>query len=275
MKTAVITGGNSGIGKATAVALAKKQYRVIIHGRDAEKTIQAVEEIKLKSESSNVEGISTDISVIAGMRKLSDAIKEKTNTIDALVLSTGVILPNQVFTADGLEAGFAIQYLSRFAVTQMLMPELISGKAKIVMVGAPVIKGAKIFFDDISLKNNLTMIRAMAQEMFANHLFVQEFAKRNPDNKVVINMANVGVANTGIVRHSNFFFKIGLGIFGTSPEKAAANFVYLASDDEVNFSGYFLKKPGRPEVKFKYNYDASISERLWNLSLELIKPVCR
>ena len=273
MKTAVITGGNSGIGKSTALALAKKHYRVIIHGRDAEKTIQAVEEIKLKSGNSNIEGISVDISVLSGMRKLSDAIKEKTNTIDALVLSTGVILPNQVFTADGLEAGFAIQYLSRFAVTQMLMQELIAGKAKIVMVGAPVIKGAKIFFDDITLKNNFTMIRAMAQEMFANHLFVQEFAKRNPEKKVVINMANVGVANTGIVRHSNFLFKIGLGIFGTSPEKAAANFVYLASEDEVNFSGYFLKKPGRPDVKVKNNFDPAVSERLWNLSLELIKHV--
>ncbi|MCX6273814.1 MAG: SDR family NAD(P)-dependent oxidoreductase [Bacteroidetes bacterium] len=270
MKTAVITGGNSGIGKATAIALAKKQYRVIIHGRDAEKTIQAVEEIKLKSGSSNVEGISTDISVIAGMRKLSDAIKEKTNSIDALVLSTGVILPNQVFTADGLEAGFAIQYLSRFAVTQMLMPELISGKARIVMVGAPVIKGAKIFFDDISLKNNFTMIRAMAQEMFANHLFVQEFAKRNPDNNVVMNIANVGVANTGIVRNSNLFFKIGLKLFGTSPEKAATNFVYLASDDEVSYSGYFLKKPGHPTIKEKNNFDSVVSEKLWTKSMELI-----
>jgi NAD(P)-dependent dehydrogenase (short-subunit alcohol dehydrogenase family) len=273
MKTAVITGGNSGIGKATAIALAKKQYRVIIHGRDAEKTLQAVEEIKLKSGNSNVDGIATDISAIAGMRKLSDSIKKKTNIINTLVLSTGVILPNQVFTADGLEAGFAIQYLSRFAVTQLLMPELIAGKAKIVMVGAPVIKGAKIFFDNISLKDNFTMLRAMAQEMFANHLFVQEFAKRNPDNKVVINMANVGVANTGIVRHSNFFFKIGLSLFGTSPEKAAANFVYLASDDDVNFSGFFLNKPGRPEVKVKNKYDSAVSERLWNMSMELIKPV--
>ncbi len=272
MKTAVISGGNSGIGKAVAMALAKKQYRVIIHGKDPEKTIRAIDEIKSQSGNSNVEGFAIDISSVRGMKDLAVAIKSRTKSIDTLVLSTGVILPDYKVTEDGLEAGFVIQYLSRFTVTQLLMPELITGKAKIVMVGAPVMKGAKIFFEDIALKNNFTMIRAMAQEMFANQLFVQEFARRNPGNNVVINMAHVGTAKTDIVRHSNIFLRIGLGIIGTSPEKGAANFVYLA-DNAIDFSGYFLKKPGKPHVKEKINYDAEIAERLWNLSMDLIKPI--
>src|SRR6266850_3478935 len=174
MKTAVITGGNSGIGKATATALAKKGYRVIIHGRDVSKTQQAADEIKSKSGNKNVEYISADVSLLKGMKELADAVKQRTGTIDALVLSTGVILPNHIITTDGLEAGFAIQYLSRFAVTQLLMRELKNSHAKIVQVAAPVLKGATVFFDDLALKNNFTMMRAMGQEMFANHLFVQE-----------------------------------------------------------------------------------------------------
>src|SRR4051812_25331389 len=132
MKTAVITGGNSGIGKATATVLAKKGYRIIIHGRDASKTKEAADEIKAQSGSNNVEYIVADVSVIKGMKELADAIKQKTNTINALILSTGVILPNHVITADGLEAGFAIQYLSRFTLTQLLAQELKNGKARIV-----------------------------------------------------------------------------------------------------------------------------------------------
>lgn len=270
MKTAVITGGNSGIGKATATGLAKKGYRVIIHGRDPEKTKAAAEEIKKASGNTNIDFVTADISTIKGMKELATAVKQKTHVIEALVLSTGVILPKQIITSDGLEMGFVVQYLSRFAVTHLLMAELKKGKARIVMVGAPVIKGARIFFDDLALKNNFTMIRAMAQEMFANHLFVQEFARRHPGNEVVINMSHPGVAKTSITRHSNFLFKIGLALFGRSPESAAGNFVFLASDQSVSFSGYFLTKPGKPNVKEKMQHDTQVAERLWNKSLELI-----
>jgi NAD(P)-dependent dehydrogenase (short-subunit alcohol dehydrogenase family) len=273
MKTAVITGGNSGIGKATATLLAKKGYRVIIHGRDSEKTKQAAEEIKTISGNINVDYIVADVSLIKGMKQLADAIKQKTDTIDTLVLSTGVILPKHIITGDGLEAGFVIQYLSRFTLTQLLMPELKKGKAKIVLVGAPLMKGAAIFFDDIALKNNFTMMKALAQEMFANHLFVQEFAKRNPNSDVVMNIAHVGIAKTGIMRESNFFLKALVSLFGKSPEKASGNFVFLGTDDSVNFSGYFFPKPANTSAKEKISHHAAVAEKLWNKSMEIIKPV--
>src|SRR5688500_1996441 len=123
MKTAVITGGNSGIGKAVATARAKKGYRVIIHGTDARKTIQAAEDIRRDSGNTRIEYIVEDVSLISGMKSLAEKIRQKTTSIEALVLSTGIILPKHVITSDGLEAGFAIQYLSRFTVTQMLMQE--------------------------------------------------------------------------------------------------------------------------------------------------------
>ena len=273
MKTAVITGGNSGIGKAIALALAKKNFRIIIHGRDAEKTLLAENEIKSVSGNRQVESIAADVSSLAGMKNLVDAIKARTESINALVLSTGVILPHRKVTPDGLEAGFAIQYLSRFTVTNLLMNELKKGNARIVSVVAPVIPGAKIHFEDITMEKNFTMIGAMSQEMFANHLFVQEFAKRHPQNDVVINMANPGFSDTGIVRRLPVLLRWPYKLIATKPEKAAHNFIYLASDEGVNFSGYFLKKPGKPDIKVKANYDQSVSERLWEKSMELIRPV--
>ncbi len=272
MKTAVITGGNSGIGKAVATELAKKGYRVIIHGRDPQKTLQAAEEIKAGSGNPHIEYISADVSTIQGMKELADAIRQKTGSIEVLVLSTGVILPRHVITTDGLEAGFAIQYLSRFAMVQMLMTELKNGHARIVTVGAPKLANAKIYFDDIALKKDFSMMKALGQEMFANHLLVQEFAKLHPDNDVVMNMAHVGIAKTGIMRHSNFFLKAMVNLVGRTPEAAAQNFVYLASDPSATFSGYFLRHPGKPDKKEKIQYDPEIAKRLWNYSLELIYP---
>ena len=207
MKTAFITGGTSGIGKAIALELARMHYRIIIHGRDPAKALLAEEEIKAASGNNLVESIVADISSLQGMKELADGVKTRTDRIHALVLSTGVILPNRKVTPDGLEAGFAIQYLSRFAVTNMLMDELKKGTAHVVSVVAPVIPGAEIHFEDITLEKNFTMLRAMAQEMFANHLFVQEFAKRHHSNEIVINMANPGFADTAIVRRLPFFLR--------------------------------------------------------------------
>ncbi len=153
----------------------------------------------------------------------------------------------------------------------MLMPQLKrSERASIVCVGAPVIKGAKIHFDDLSLKNDFSMISGMKQCMYAIHLMVQEFAARNKDTRVVMNMMNVGVSRTGIMRELNFFLKLMVKLFGQSPEKACANAVYLADSNEVNFCGYFLNKPGKPHIKEKEQWDAAEASRLWDLSLQLI-----
>jgi retinol dehydrogenase-12 len=273
MKTAVITGGNSGIGKAVATALAKMDYRVIIHGKDVDKTKQAAHDITNETGNTHVEYITEDVSTIAGMKKLADAVKQKTSSIETLVLSTGVILPKQIITDDGLEAGFAIQYLSRFAVAQLLMPELEKGQAKIVVVVAPVIPGAQIYFDDIALKKNFTMFKALKQEMFANHLFVQEFAKRHSDRNVVINAANVGFSKTGILRHVHPLIRKIYSWFASSPEKSAKNFVFLASDESVHFSGLYLNRPGKPHIHKKLAYDDEIAKRLWEISSRLIEPV--
>ena len=271
MKTAVITGGNSGIGKATATQLAKKGYRVIIHGREPEKTKQAASEIISASGNKNVEYVVADISSIAGMKALAEEIKTKTDEINALVLSTGVILNKHILTIDGLELGFVIQYLSRFATTHFLMNELKKGKARIVHVAAPTLKKATIHFDNLALKGEFTMMKAMAQEMLANHLMTQEFAKRIPANEMVMNIFHVGIAKTGIAERAGFMFKMLVNVFGTSPDKACANAVYLASDEAVNFSGYFLGKPGKPQHKVKVAHDAAMASKLWDRSLELLK----
>jgi len=271
MKTAVITGGNSGIGKEVAIALARNNYRVIIHGRDAEKTKQAAAEIVTASGNNNLDYIVADISVISGMKKLVAEIKGRTDTVDSLVLSTGVIFPDRRETTDGLESMFTIQYLSRFAVTQLLLPELQKGKAKIIHVGASKIKNAQIFFDDLPLKNNFSMFKAMGQCMSANYFFVEEFTRRYADSGMVMNIGHVGLAKTGIARDSNFLLKFAVSVMGKTPKAAAAKFTYLASDPAVNFSGYSFTKAANTSYKEKVNYDAAAASRLWEKSLELIK----
>jgi len=271
MKTVFIAGGNSGIGKATAIELAKKGYKIIIHGRDPKKTAEALTEIKSKSGNQNVDSITADLSTVSEMKRLAAEVQKRTDVIHILVLSTGVILAKRKETKDGLDAAFAAQYLCRFALVNLLMPQLKNAPlARIVMVGAPTMKKAQIHFDDLSLKNNFTMMRSMGQAMLANHMFVQEFAKRNPDNKITINMHHVGLAKTGVTRESGFFLKALVNVFGTTADKACFNTVYLAENEKANYSGYFLPKPGKPESRQLIQFDPLVTEKLWQRSLELI-----
>lgn len=271
MKTAVITGGNSGIGRATAKQLAKKGYRVIIHGRDPRKTAEALNEIRSHSGSLKVETVIGDIASIAGIKKVAADIQALTDTIDVLVLSTGVIFSKSVLTEDGLDTPFVTQYLSRFGITQLLLPQLNNANhARIVQVGAPTMKKAKIFFDDLSLKNNFTMLTSMGQCMLSTHLFVQEFARRNPDNKITMNVFHVGIAKTGVARDTNWLFRTFVNTIGTSPDKSCANGVFLADNSEANYSGYFLPSPGKPEKKEKICFDTKTAERLWETSKKLL-----
>jgi NAD(P)-dependent dehydrogenase (short-subunit alcohol dehydrogenase family) len=270
-KTAVITGGTGGIGKATAKQLAKKGYRVILHGRDPKKTNDAVAEIVSSSGNKNVEGVVGDISSIIGIKKLAQEIQQKTNTIDVLVHSTGVIYEKLILTADGMDTAFATQYLARFGLTQLLMPQLQNApQARVVQCGAPTMKKAKIFFDDLSLKNNFSLMTSMGQCMLADHLMVQEFAKRNPDGKVTMNIFHVGIAKTGIAANTNWFFRTFVNTVGTSPDKACANAVWLADDSAANFSGYFLPAPGKPEKKEKISFDTDLAAKLWETSEKLL-----
>jgi len=269
-KTVVITGGNGGIGKAAAVALAKKGYNIIIHGRNPEKVKSAVNEIIARSGNQQVDSVTADVSTIAGMRKMVADIQSKTDVIDILILSTGIILPKREETADGLEAAFATQYLSRWYAATKLLPLLKKSKfARIVVVGAPTMKKAKIHFDDISLKKDFSMMKSMGQCMLATHMLVQEFAKRHPNENVVINMHHVGIAKTGVVREVNWFFKMLVKLFGSDPNKAARNTVFLADNDVVTYTGYFLPKPGKPERKDLIQFDPFITNELWQLSEKL------
>lgn len=269
--TVVILGGNSGIGKASAIILAKKGYRIIIHGRDAQKTNAALEEIKASSENKNIEAIIGDLSSIAGMKKIASEISAKTDAIDILILSAGIILTKRIETQDGLEGAFATQYLSKFAIVNELLPQLKKAPlARIVLVGAPTMKKAKIHFDDLSLKNNFSMMTSMGQCMLANHMFVQEFAKRHANEKIFMNIHHVGIAKTGVVREVNWFFKFLVNVFGTTAEKACANTIFLADNDAVNYSGYFLPKPGKLEKKNLIQFDSEITSRLWEESMKLI-----
>lgn len=271
-KTIVITGATGGIGKATVLTLAKQGHHIIIQGRNAEKGKDIVNEV------SNINGatckfIQANISTINEIKEFAEEVKKLTGKIDILIHSAGTLNSKRRETKEGLDEVFVVNYLCKFILNNALYEELKKGEGKIIIVGAPLMKGARFDFNDLQLKSNYSLTRRMGQNKLAIHMHAQEFAKRNGVHPS-INVIHPGVIRTGIDRNLNGFSKIAFGLLSlfksNSTEKAIANILDIVSTSTVG-SGYFYPELAAPLAKQKINLDAATAARLWEESLKIAK----
>jgi len=141
-KTALVTGGTSGVGKAIARGLAQRGANVIIVGRDSEKGIRAEREMRTASGNRAVEFLQADLSLVREARRLGEEVANGWRALHYLAHSAGIVRGRHVLTAEGFESNFATNYLSRFALTTELLPSIQSGgrpgkSARIVFISHP------------------------------------------------------------------------------------------------------------------------------------------
>jgi len=149
-KICVITGGNSGIGKATAVGLAKMGASVVIVSRNREKGESAVTDIIAKSGNKNVELIQADMSSQDSIHKLAEDFKARHEKLHLLINNAGVYLTKRTTTENGFESTFAVNHLGPFLLTSLLLDILkASAPSRIVNVTSEAHNGAKINFEDL------------------------------------------------------------------------------------------------------------------------------
>ncbi|MBP2328905.1 hypothetical protein JOF56_009290 [Kibdelosporangium banguiense] len=274
-RTAIVTGGNSGIGLAAAKALGKKGYKIWIAGRSAEKGATAVARLRPHCPA-GVEFLPLDVTLFAGIEQFVRTLKPQLGgRLDALVHSVGVVgNGKRVVSADGLEEGWATQFLGRYLLTEAFTPELSNADdGRVVFVSAQAPKNPRLFEDDPSLEKNFTIMRAIGQNQSACVLYEQMYAAEHP-NGPAINGATAGlVKNTGINRSLPGFIRaISKGIFavfGITVEQSATNVVALASDPALKgVSGYYFSKPQNVQKRQKLAFD---EERVASLRRVLAK----
>ncbi|MER6694029.1 SDR family NAD(P)-dependent oxidoreductase [Streptomyces minutiscleroticus] len=259
-RSALVTGGNSGIGLAVAQGLGQKGYKVWIAGRSAEKGAAAVARLRPHTPA-GVEFLPLDVTLFADIEKFVSALRPQLGgRLDALVHSTGALNAKRVVSADGLEGSWATQFLGRYLLTEAFTPELASADdGRVVFVSAQPPKNPRLFEDDPSLEKNYTIMRAISQAQSASALYEQMYAAEHPDGPA-INGANAGVvANTGIGRAQPALLRMTSkamsAAFGISPEQSAKNIVALASDPALEgVSGYCFPKPQNLQKRRKLAY---------------------
>ncbi len=280
-KTVIITGGNSGIGLETGVALAKAGASVVITARDPGRGKRAVEDIKDRAGSDSVELVVFDLASLASVRSGAAELLDLCPRIDVLVNNAGLVLTERRETEDGYETTFAVNHLGPFLLTILLLDRIKeSAPARIVNVASTAHKGAGkgLDFDDLQNTGRYRQMRVYAQSKLANILFTTELARRLEGTGVTANSLHPGTVRTGYGRDGDTTGLLGLGIklaarFFISPEKGADTSIYLASSPDVaGVSGkYFVKRTVRQPSKAAQDVDAA--RRLWDVSEQLARAV--
>ena len=277
-KTVIITGGNSGIGKAAAVELAKAGARVIITARDEARGRAAVTDIAAASGSDQVELAVFDLADLASVRIGAADLLERCPRIDVLINNAGLVLSDRQVTVDGYEATFQINHLGPFLLTDLLRERLVaSAPARIVNVASTAHNFARrgMVFDDLMAEKSYGSMEVYGRSKLANILFTRVLARRLEGTGVTVNSLHPGSVATGYGRDGDTtgLFAIGIKLyapFSLTPEKGARTTVYLASSPEVaNVTGaYFAKcKQKTPSANAR---DDEAAEQLWQVSEALI-----
>lgn len=180
-KTAIITGGNTGIGKATAFAFAKRGARVILACRSVEKGDKAAKEIRLQVKNADVAVRYLDLSSLSSVRRFVDNFLRSENQLHILVNNAGLFGCPHWKSEDGYEMQFAVNHLGHFLLTNLLLDPLSkSAPSRIVVVSSSLHKSAKINFEDLQGDQSYLPKVAYKQSKLANILFAHELSKRLP-----------------------------------------------------------------------------------------------
>ena len=274
-KTVLITGGTGGIGKATAIGLARAGARVGIVGRDATRGEAAAADIRSASGNPSVDVFTADLSSQAEVRRLAAEVLDAYPRLDVLVNNVGGFWAHRHVTADGLERTFAVNHLAGFLLTNLLLERLVaSAPARVVTVSSGAQSTGRIDFDDLQGARKYSGQRAYNQSKLANVMFTYELARRLEGTGVTANVLHPGVTATAFgAEDQAWYFTTGSGLarrFMKTPAQGAETPIHLASAPELEgvTGTYFANR--KPRKSNTLSYDTDAAARLWRVSAELV-----
>ena len=276
-KVCIVTGANSGIGKAIVLGLAQMGATIIMVCRDHVKGEEAQNEIIEKSGNEAIDLMLADLASQASIRQLAQNIQQRYQRLHVLINNAGGVYLSRRVTTDGLEMTFAVNYLAPFLLTNLLLEKLIaSAPARIVNVSSESHRSGYIRMADSQLEKDYSIMRAYGQSKLALVLFTYELARKLQGTSVTANClhpgfvaTNIGQNGVGVVGRS--ITKLIFSTLGISPEEGAKTSIYLATSPEIEgvTGKYFAKSI--PIRSAPISYDKTLQRQLWEESAKLVK----
>jgi retinol dehydrogenase 12 len=268
----LITGATDGIGRATAIELARKGFTVVIAARDPGKAGALVMAIEAATGHCDADYIIADLRSLAQVRALSDTFHQRYPRLDVLINNAGIFAGERQLTADGFEASYQVNYLSQFYLTHLMLDALKAAKqGRIINLSSSVHANGK--FDPGNLQSEKTFSRfgTYANSKLLMLLFTIELAERLKGTPITANAVHPGVVKTPMMLRAPGIFRVVAWLtlpFALSPEQGAATSAYLASSPEVSaVSGKYFANAREAKIRSAFNTPES-RRLLWNLSMQ-------
>ncbi|MBN2173329.1 MAG: SDR family oxidoreductase [Bacteroidales bacterium] len=258
-KIILITGSTDGIGKQTALDLARIGAKIIIHGRNNLKARTTKEEIAGQTGNENLDFAGADLGSLEEIRIMAGEISEKYERLDVLINNAGVFMNHRQMTKDGFETTFAVNHLAHFLLTGLLL-DLIkkSDFARIINV-ASMAHASRIDFSNLQSEKYFDGYDAYSRSKLCNILFTYQLASMLEDTHVTANVLHPGVIRTKLLH-------AGWGGGGANLEQGAKTSVFLATSPEVkDVTGKYFSN-SRIVGSSAVSYDIAVQETLWKIS---------
>jgi len=268
-KVCIVTGANSGIGKVTALELARQGATVVMICRNPEKSKPVQEEIKKLSGNPNVDLLLADLSSQKQVRRVAEEFKAKYPRLDVLVNNAGFVQPKKQLTEDGIEVQFATNHLAPFLLTNLLLDHLKkSAPSRVVTVSSAGHMMGHMNFADLDSSKKFNQWRAYCNSKLANILFARELAKRLEGTKVTSNALHPGAVASNFMGSQPVWMSVAK-VFMISNETGAKTSVYLASSPEVEgVTGQYFAKCKKARTKAEAS-DEQVMKKLWDESAKM------
>jgi len=275
-RIALVTGANSGLGKAVATELARRGASLVMVARNAERGAAAQREIRERTANEAIHLLVADLASQAAIRRLAETFHARFERLDIVVNNAGTAFPERRLSPDGLEMALAVNHLAPFLLTNLLLDRLkASAPARIVNVGTRI--DTAMDLDDLQWeRRRYRMMGAYGQSKLGNIHFTYELARRLEGTGVTVNCVFPGVFSSNLGRTDGaqglFWRLVGvlLGWAIPSPATAAERVLCMATAPEMaEVSGRYAGKRGQPISSPAQTRDPAINRRVWELSARL------
>ncbi len=273
-KTILITGASAGIGLHSAIGLAKLGAKIVMVGRDKERTTQAVELVKSQTGNQAISYLLADLSSLKEVRKLAQEFQNKYDSLDVLLNNAGAIFLTRKVSVDGYEMSVALNHLNYFLLTDLLLDMLKSvPSARIVNVSSRAHYRGHVNFEDLQSQHGYNGMRAYSQSKLMNVLFTYELARRLQGTHVTANCLHPGFVASNFAGNNGWFVRAAMKFMSgrITVEEGARCSIYLASSPEVEgVSGKYFNYDTQETRSSAESYNQSIAKQLWTVSEQLV-----
>ncbi|XP_055481731.1 retinol dehydrogenase 14 [Psammomys obesus] len=282
-KTVLITGANSGLGRATAAELLRLGARVIMGCRDRARAEEAACQLRQElSQTGGPEPDATDgqlvvkeldLASLRSVRAFCQELLQEEPRLDVLINNAGIFQCPYMKTEDGFEMQFGVNHLGHFLLTNLLLGLLkSSAPSRIVVVSSKLYKYGDINFDDLNSEQSYNKSFCYSRSKLANILFTRELARRLEGTNVTVNVLHPGIVRTNLGRHIHIpllarpLFNLVSWAFFKTPLEGAQTSIYLASSPDVEgVSGRYFGDCKEEELLPKARNE-SVARKLWDIS---------